>query len=56
MQKKINQVQAWIYLIDSNGIIVNQVKVSWPKVRDIYYEAKEKAGRPLVFQNEVKKE
>ena len=36
------RVQAWIYLIDSNGMIVNQVKVSWPKVRDIYLEAKKK--------------
>lgn len=36
------QIQAWIYLIDSHGMIVNQVKVSWPKVRDIYLEAKKK--------------
>ena len=36
------RIQAWIYLIDSHGMIVNQVKVSWPKVRDIYLEAKKK--------------
>lgn len=51
MLKKISVVgdarrlQAWIYLLDSHGMIVNQVQVSWPKVKKIYFEAKDKVKK-----------
>jgi len=34
------RVQAWIYLIDNRGMIINQVKVPWPKIKKIFFEAK----------------
>lgn len=39
------RVKPWIYLLDSKGMIVDQVQVSWPSVRKVYYEAKEKARK-----------
>lgn len=36
------RVQAWIYILDSKGMIIDQVKVSWPSVRKIFLEAKTK--------------
>lgn len=40
--QKSDRLQAWIYLLDSKGMIVDQVKVSWPSVRKVFLEAKKK--------------
>lgn len=44
------RVKPWIYLLDSKGMIVDQVQVSWPSVRKVFLEAKKK-----IFQSKVKK-
>ena len=40
--QKSNGLQVWIYLLDSKGMIVDQVQVSWPSVRKVFLEAKKK--------------
>lgn len=44
---KTIRVVPWIYLLDNNGRIVNQVKVTWPSIRKAYLAAKEKERQKI---------